>query len=610
MNTNLTVLLMGPPNVGKSVIFNRLTGMNVSCANYAGTTVEFSAGPAKLNTTTEACLIDVPGTYTLEATNDAEKVAVEMLAGNHIPGKGAGHCSSNPHCSIQNNLDQGPAAVLCVLDAGNLESSLYLLLQILEYNLPVVAALNRVDLAGEKGESIDHKYLARELGIPIIPTVAVAGEGFAEIKTSVTRALEVGDKRIASSGPGAKASSLWSRAEELAKGSKRPPSGIISAGASRRRSLGNLLLRPWPGLPLAVLMLTVVLAIIVGLGMGMRKFLLLPLFRGLIIPQVVWVVEKLIPSGMVQNVLIGEYGFLVKGLEWPFTLVMPYVLSFYFALSLLEDSGYLPRLGGLLDGLLNRAGMRGSSIIPLLLGYGCGIPAIMATRALESRKERLMISTMVCLAIPCISQSGAFIALLSEKSIALVPALFLLSFLVMGSAGLLLDRLLKGERLPIIMEIPELLTPRLDIIGKKIWTRLKLYVTDGALPMVGAVAIAAVLFESGGMLYLGNALKPLVTGWLGLPQEAAVPLVLGIMRREMTVLPLLEMDLTSLQLFVGATVGLFYVPCIAIVATMAREFSITIALGILLFTSTLAFLAGGILYRLGNFILSIPPLAG
>lgn len=128
--------------------------------------------------------------------------------------------------------------------------------------------------------------------------------------------------------------------------------------------------------------------------------------------------------------------------------------------------------------------------------------------------------------------------------------------------------------------------------------------------MVGAVAIAAILFESGGMLYLGNLLKPLVSGWLGLPQEAAVPLVLGIMRREMTVLPLLEMDLTSLQLLVGATVGLFYVPCIAIVATMAREFNLSIALGVLLFTSTIAFLAGGILYRLGTFILNVPVLAG
>ena len=610
MKTNLTVLLMGPPNVGKSVIFNRLTGMNVSCANYAGTTVEFSAGPARLNSSAEIYLIDVPGTYSLEATNDAEKVAVQMLAGSYTSGKGEGHCSENPRCSIQKTLDQGPAAVLCVLDAGNLESSLYLLLQVLEYNLPVIAALNRVDLAGEKGDSIDHKYLSRELGVPIIPTVAVAGEGFAEIKSSIASTLEKGNIGIARSRPKPLAGSTWSRAEELTKRSKRSVPGSISARANRRHSLGNLMLRPWPGLPLAALTLVIVLAIIVGLGMGLRQGLLLPLFRGLIIPQVIWAVERIIPSGMVQNVLIGEYGFLVKGLEWPFTLVMPYVLSFYFALSLLEDSGYLPRLGGLLDGLLNRAGMRGSSIIPLMLGYGCGIPAIMATRALESRKERLMISAMVCLAIPCISQSGAFIALLSEKSIALVPALFLLSFLVMGSAGLILDRLIKGDRPPIVMEIPELLVPRFDIIGKKIWTRIKLYVTDGALPMVGAVAIAAILFESGGMLYLGNVLRPLVTGWLGLPQEAAVPLVLGIMRREMTVLPLLEMDLTSLQLLVGATVGLFYVPCIAIIATMAREFNLYVALGILLFTSTIAFLAGGILYRLGTFILNVPSLAG
>lgn len=601
MEKHLTILLMGPPNVGKSVIFNRLTGMNVSCANYTGTTVEFSAGPLRLGGT-EACMIDVPGTYTLEATNEAEKIAVEMLSGEHIPGNRGTHCARNPQCAVEHTSDGGPAAVLCVVDAGNLESSLYLLLQVLSYRIPVVVALNRMDLATEKGESIDHNFLSKELGIPIIPTVAVAGKGLAELKDTLARQIAQKSKLLSRQLPDNK-DMLWSRAEELAQKSRGAAKGEMSAGANRRYSWGNLLLRPWPGLPLAILILTIVLGLIVGLGMGLRQFLLLPLFRGLIIPQIVTLVESLTAPGMVQNILIGEYGFLVKGLEWPFTLVMPYVLSFYFALSLLEDSGYLPRLGGLLDGLLSRAGLRGSGIIPLLLGYGCGIPAIMATRALESRKERLMISTMVCLAIPCVAQSGAFIALLAEESIMLVPALFILSFAVMGAAGLILDRLLKGERPPIIMEIPELLLPRLDVIGKKILVRLKLYITDGALPMVGVVAIAATLYESGGMHYLGTLLKPLVTVWLGLPQEAAVPLVLGIMRREMTVLPLLEMDLTALQLFVGATVGLFYVPCIAIIATMAREFRLTVALGILLFTSTIAFLAGGILYRLGTLFL-------
>lgn len=598
-----TVLLMGPPNVGKSVLFNRLTGLNVSCANYAGTTVEFAAGKTKLGKT-EVSLVDVPGTYTLEATNEAEMVAVDMLSGKSMLSKSGSYCSGSS-CQLADIASSGPSAVLCVLDAGNLESSLYLLFQVLEYNLPVVAALNRLDLADEKGDIIDTSFLSRELGLPVVPTVAVEGKGFEELKSALRSVLEKGKSPSPVLRIKKEKGFLWPLAEELAQKALRRNFGdggqVWQPG--RRQKWGVLLLRTWPGLPLAFVILLLTFGMVVGLGMGLRQFILLPVFRGLIIPGIMEGVQGVVAPGFVQNMLIGEYGFLVKGLEWPFALVMPYVLSFYFALALLEDSGYLPRLGGLLDGLLNRIGLRGSGIIPLLLGYGCGIPAILATRALDSRKERLIITTMICLAVPCISQSGALIALLSERSVGLVLVIFIFSFLVMAAAGLLLDRLLKGARPPMVMEIPELLLPRVDVLGKKVLMRLKLYVMDGALPMVGAVALAALLFESGIMAYLGVALRPLVSGWLGLPQEAAVPLVLGIMRREMAVLPLLEMDLTLLQLFVGAVVGLFYVPCIAIAATLAREFNLSIAAGMLLLTSSLAFLVGGIFFRVGSFFL-------
>lgn len=597
--------------MGKSVLFNHLTGMNVSCANYAGTTVEFAAGRAVIGDT-ESFIIDVPGTYTLEATNEAEEVAVAMLSGESsaIPDKdkdrGRGHCS--PGCPLHQSDGrlQPPAAVLCVLDASHLESSLYLLYQVMQYGFPVVAALNRSDLAREKGELINAGLLERELGIPVVPTTAVTGEGLKKLKDLLAVTIREGEtQKLLPAGSGRSAGDLWLEAEKLAaKVLDRDLHNSAESISYRRRSRwGIMLLQPWPGIPMAVLILATVFAVVVGLGMGLRQAVLLPLFRGLIIPQVVLLVQQVVPPGLLQNILVGEYGFLVKGLEWPFALVMPYVISFYFALSLLEDSGYMPRLGGLLDGLLNRIGLRGSNVIPLLLGYGCGIPAIMATRALGSRKERLMVSFMVCLAVPCISQSGAFIVLLSEKSVAVVAGLFLLSIAVLAVAGVLMDRLLKGTPQQMIMEIPELLTPRADVVAKKVWMRLKLYVTDGALPMVGAVALAAFLYESGAMLYLGKILSPLVTGWLHLPPEAAVPLVLGILRRELAVLPLVEMDLTALQLFVGAAVGLFYVPCIAIVATMAREFRLPTALLVLLVTSTVAFLVGGILSRLGAFIL-------
>ncbi len=603
-----SVLLMGPPNVGKSVLFNQLTGMNVSCANYAGTTVEVAIGTIKLDAG-EVVLIDVPGTYTLDANNQAEEIAIDMLKGIRRPANLKGrHCAVQTGANGEQIPDNKPSMVLCVLDACNLESSLYLLLQIMRYQLPTAAIVNRVDLAQERGERIDTAHLSRELGIRVIPTIATTGEGSEQVRAALLdmspaddrqddalRLRSVEDSRTADG-------ELWQRAEELARQS------IVSDAtggekAETRRKWGLLLVQPWPGIPLAALILAATFGLVVGLGMGLRQLVLLPLFRDLILPAISSAVATIVPPGIIQNILIGEYGFLIKGLEWPFALVLPYVISFYLALSLLEDSGYMPRLGALLDGLLRRIGLRGSSVIPLLLGYGCGIPAIMATRTLESEKQRVMLCTMICVAVPCIAQTGAFISLLAEVSLVLVASLFALSFLVLAVAGLLMDLIIKGTRQNTVMEIPEMLLPRPDVVSKKVWIRIKSFVTDGALPMVGAVGLGALLYESGAMSALGQVLSPLVTNWLMLPQEAAVPLVLGVVRREMAVLPLMGMNLTALQLFVGAAVGLFYVPCIAVVAVVARQFNLKTALGMLLLTMTIAFLIGGLIARAGALLI-------
>ncbi|ACB86329.1 ferrous iron transporter B [Natranaerobius thermophilus] len=607
------VLLIGPPNVGKSVIFSNLTGLNISIANYVGTTVEYTVGELQLDSKT-ANLIDVPGTYTLEATNDAERVAVDMLRGE-AKSQSANHCH-NEGGLTDVSVDKKPAAVICVIDAYNLESSIYLLLQVLQYKIPTVAVLNRIDLIEERGEQIDISSLSHFLGVPVVPSVAVEKKGTEEIKKTLLASLQAGVSSVDSKSQekpspndNQKAESwnlknlpddpqeLWSIAEYInEKAKKKKP----ESQKSKRQLWGDLLVKPWPGLPLSILILATIFGIVVGVGMGIRQYLLLPLFRDLIIPSVVYVVEGLIPEGLVLNVLIGEYGLLVKGLEWPFTLVLPYVISFYAALSVMEDSGYLPRLGGLLDGILNKFGLPGSSVVPLLLGYGCGIPAIMATRSLNSHKERLTVSTLVCLAIPCVAQSGAFIALLAERSIFVLLAVFLFSLLIIFLAGITLDKVLAGSRPYTIMEIPELLVPRGEVVFKKVWLRIKNYIVDGALPMIGIIGIAALLYESGVMTFLGELLSPLVVTWLQLPAEASTPLVLGVFRRELTVIPLIEMDLTTLQLFTGAVVGLFYVPCVAIIAALAREFNFKTAFFILLLTGFLAFFAGGVIARIGG----------
>ncbi|TVR72784.1 MAG: ferrous iron transporter B [Spirochaetaceae bacterium] len=575
------ILLVGPPNVGKSVLFGHLTGLHVAVANYAGTTVELARGRGVFGGH-EAAILDLPGIYTLSATNEAEQVATEILS--------------------------RPAdLVLVVADALFLEASLYLVQQVIDLNNPVVVILNRIDVARERGIAIDTERLARELGVPVVPTVAVRGEGLALLNQVIAGQLGEPPHRP-STGPGLVAHEpggggitddhRWRRVEEIVRRVELRG----DTKTSRWTRLADQLIRPWPGLPVALLVLAVAFGAIIGLGMGARQFLLLPVARGYLFPAIRSGVSALIAPGFFRNILIGEYGFLIKGIEWPFTLVLPYVVSFYLVISILEDSGYLPRLAVLLDGVLSRLGLRGSHTISLLLGYGCAIPGILSARAMGSHKERIILATLISLAVPCISQTGAIFALLAEGALVLVPALFLLSLLVMIVAGAVMDRLLPGTRSQVVFEMPVLLRPQVPVILRKLRGQVVHYLYDGALPMVAAVGVAAVLYETGVLVILARLLAPLVTGWLRLPAEAAVPLVLGVVRRELTVLPLLEMELSTLQLFVGATVGLFYLPCIAVMATLNREFGPRVAVRLLLLTTGVAFLLGGAIAQTGRLV--------
>lgn len=581
-HTGPHILLVGPPNVGKSVIFGHLTGVQVAVANYAGTTVEVSRGTGVFGEH-EAAVVDLPGIYTLSAQNEAEQVSTEVLS-------------------------RRADLVLVVADAVFLEASLYLVHQVLELDNPVVVILNRTDVARERGITVDAERLARELGVPVVPTVAVRREGVDLLKEVVARYLSE-PRHSPSTGPAPTQlmrddgddSRRWRRVEEIVERTERRR----DTRKGRWARVADELIRPWPGLPVALVVLLVSFAVIIGLGMGVRRFLLLPVARGYLFPLIRSGVSAAVAPGIFRNILIGEYGFLIKGIEWPFTLVLPYVVSFYLVISILEDSGYLPRLAVLLDGLLSRVGLRGSHTISLLLGYGCAIPGILSARAMGSRKERIILATLISLAVPCISQTGAIFALLAEASVVLVPALFILSFLVMVLAGAGMDRLLPGTRSQIVFEMPVFLRPQRAVILRKLRGQVVHYLYDGALPMIVAVAVAAVLYETGVLVILAGFLSPLVTRWLRLPEAAAVPLVLGVVRRELTVLPLLDMELSALQLFVGATVGLFYLPCIAVMATLHREFGGRVALALLGLTTGVAFLLGGAIAQIG-FLAGLP----
>ncbi|NLW56815.1 MAG: ferrous iron transporter B [Firmicutes bacterium] len=582
------ILLMGTPNVGKSVIFSALTNVHVISSNYTGTTVSYMEGSYQVGEA-QYTLIDVPGTYSLAATSIAEEVAIRIMCSN-------------------------PVAVLFVLNAADLEGSIKLALEVQKYNIPIVYALNLMDVAERKGYEINVKLLEQELGAPVIPTVAVKGQGLDRITQAFVQLL--GAKRptfgtrscTACAGcagcglaDGNGGLEYWEQARQIV----RKAVSCTDAKPNFLDRLGNALLRPWPGLPLALLILLVSLGIVVGGGKALRAVFLLPLVNQAIVPFFERLITPLNLHPALHNILIGNYGVFRISFEWILALVMPYVILFQIQFALLEDSGVLPRIAVMFDNLMRKLGVQGGSLIHLFLGFGCAVPAIIGTRTATTQKERLMVTAMVCFAIPCISQTGALISLLSAYSVWLLLATTLTGAVVFVTVAIVLGRLLKGNVDPLILEVPNLLIPEPRAYFKKLWVRIKQFLVEAEGPMLIAVFIAALLAETGILEGLGELLKPVVSGWLGLPEGAVMSLILGIIRREMSVAPLLGLNLNPLQMYVGAVVSLLYLPCLSVFGIIAKEFNARTAVAITVSTTLTALFVGGVMNHLVLFVQSI-----
>lgn len=257
------------------------------------------------------------------------------------------------------------------------------------------------------------------------------------------------------------------------------------------------MMKPFPGIPLALLIMILSIGVVVGAGKALRAAVLLPLVNQVLVPFLRTLFTSFIPEGMLLNILVGEYGIFVISFEWIIALILPYVFLFYVVFTFLEDSGYLPRISVLFDNVMRKLGIQGGSLINIVMGYGCAVPAIIGSRAASSRKERLLISTAVCFAVPCISQTGALISLLGSYSFGLVAVMILFSLVIMVIATLTAGRLIKGEVAPLIIEVPNLLIPEPKAYGRKLLIRMKHFVYDAELPMMISIVIAALLKETG-----------------------------------------------------------------------------------------------------------------
>lgn len=541
------VLLMGNPNVGKSVVFSRLTGVRAISANYPGTTVEFTQGEMLIGGE-KALLIDVPGIYGLEAACKAEEIAVKML--------------------------EDADAVINVVDSTNLERNLHLTLHLLEMHAPMVIALNVWDDAKHQGIHIDHHKLEALLGIPAVPTVAVTGEG---IKELVKRLVE------------APAPVLAPMTEEQRWTEVGRVVNTVQTLTHRHHTLAELLsdasVRPVSGLPLAAVVLFLSFACIRLIGEGLIRLIFDPVFQLLWKPLLDRLSSNMNPQGFWHELLMGalvnghidfvqSFGLLSTGLYVSVTMVFPYVLAFYLVLSLLEDFGYLPRLAVLLDTLMHRVGLHGWAIIPMLLGLGCNVPGIMATRVLESPRERWIAATLVSIAVPCASLQAMMWGILGHHSAWYVAAVFGVLFLVWMVLGGILNILLAGASPELIMEIPPYRIPSARAIAFKVWTRIREYFRE-AVPFV---LLGVLLVNLMNRVHLFDAVAqvtgPALTRLFGLPREAVFALVIGFLRKDIAVGMLGALNLTPKQMVVSVTVLAMSFPCIATFIVLARELGI------------------------------------
>ncbi|MGI6308626.1 MAG: FeoB small GTPase domain-containing protein [Dethiobacteria bacterium] len=555
------IVLVGNPNVGKSVLFSQLTGTRVVISNYPGTTVEFTCGQLKVGQEVFA-LVDAPGTYSLEPTCRAEEVTA--------------------------NLVDTADVVVNVVDATNLERNLYLTSQLLEKKVPMVVVLNMVDEAAQKGIVLNFSRLRELLGVPVVPTIALSGKGLQELVAALSCAKRGSGKTLSPEG-------RWTWVGNVVGEVQR----ITHRHQTWLEALELASLRPHTGILLAAAILYLSFKIIIGLGELLQELLLRFFFEPFYLPLVHFLSLQMGQEGFWHDLLIGTLdrgqihleeamGVLTTGVFVIFGVVLPFLVLFYLVLGFLEDCGYLPRLAVITDRFMHRLGLHGFAVIPMILGFGCNVPAVMAARNLESRRERFLACTLLSITIPCAAQMSMVTGLVGRYGGAYLSVIFATLFFIWMILGLVLDRFLPGYTPSLIMEIPSYRWPHFKSQWQKLGMRLHHFLAE-ALPFIfGGILLINLLHLLGVTDFLATLFAPVIQGLLGLPREAASTLFVGFLRKDVAVAMLLPLGLSARQFVIGAIVLVTYFPCAATFAILSKELGLkdmAAAAAIMLFTS-------------------------
>jgi len=561
------IVLVGNPNVGKSVVFSRLTGANVIASNYPGTTVDYSKGKMRLDGE-RVDIIDAPGTYSLQATNKAEEVAVKMFKEADI--------------------------VINVLDSTNLERNLYLTLELLETDKPIILVLNLWDEANHLGIKIDAEELERIIRIPVVTTVALTGEG---IKNLVNRLKEAKSnekiKPTSEEGRWIEIGSIISKVEK-----------VEHRHHTIRDIISDLTIKPATGIPIAFLIVFFAFWLVRLIGETLINYFFNPIFNDYYLPLIYDLSDYLGP-GFIHKILIGEYGqqinfieslgMLTTGIYIPFAAVLPYIVSFYFTLSILEDTGYLPRLATLVDNVFHRLGMHGHGIVPMFLGLGCNVPGALSTRTLETRKQRFISATLLAICVPCMAQLAMVFGVLGRFGIYYIGLVFIVLTVLYIILGLVLNKFIKGESPEIFLEIPKYRRPSLKATIKKTWMRVRWFLREAIPYLFLGVLLINIAYAIGILQWFGKAVQPIMAGVFGLPGEASIALITGFLRKDLAVGMLLSFDMTAMQLVIAVTMLTVYFPCVATFVVLIKELGLKDMLKSVILMISVAIIVGFIL---------------
>ncbi len=543
------ILLMGNPNVGKSVIFSRMTGVNVVSSNYSGTTIEVKKGYLMVGGA-RVEIVDVPGTYSLQPTSRAEEIALEMLE--------------------RTIREKNDSIVVNVLDSTNLERNLYLTTQLIEKKIPILLDLNLWDEAQHVGISIDAHKLESILGVPVVTTCALTGEG---INHLVERLAEAKSGTLECDARG-----RWCNVGDII----HQVQNIAHRHHTLLDRLSDATIRPATGLPIAVAVMSLIFMLIRLIGEGLIKYVFEPLFEGVWAPLMMRVSEWLGGEGLLHNILIGHlvdgkidfgqsFGLLTTGLFVPFGAVFPYVLAFYLILGILEDTGYLPRLSVLVDRALHVVGLHGLSIVPMLLGFGCNVPGMLATRVMETRRERFTAMTLMSICVPCMAKTAMIVGLVGKFGLRGLLPVFGTLFFVWLAVGVLLNKFIKGDSMEIFLEIPPYRLPALQALMKKLWMRTRGFLREAVPFVLLGVLIVNIIYSAGIVDFIGRYTEPVMRGLFGLPTEAVGALLVGVLRKDIAVGMLAPLGLSLKQMVIACVILGMYFPCFATFAVMLRE---------------------------------------